>query len=175
MSPPDQTLRIDPALAELASQAPNEGAPQIPAPSFWLPGSQGDYGALGEMGGKRKKLPHERAGWKEMDEAGAKKRGGPRKTQEATSSNTQQDESGPSSGAGLNGSGAGMLERDLLEAHRQNGGGMGDDRGEMYGQMGLYAPPTGGTEFDAAEADGQDANDNSGGEESKKRKRNSDE
>jgi hypothetical protein len=34
-----------------------------------------DYGALGEMGGKRKKMPHERAGWTEMDQEGPRKRG----------------------------------------------------------------------------------------------------
>lgn len=38
-----------------------------------------EYGDRGEMGGKRRKQPHERAGWKEMDE-GSRKRGkrGPR-------------------------------------------------------------------------------------------------
>ena len=34
-----------------------------------------NYGLQGEMGGKRKKMPHERAGWVEMDMEGPRKRG----------------------------------------------------------------------------------------------------
>ncbi|ORY32562.1 hypothetical protein BCR39DRAFT_522856 [Naematelia encephala] len=71
-SPPDISVPIPPSLALLAETAAPHSIPVITPP----PGSAGDDGgiqpdlsAYGEMGGKRKKLPHERAGWAEMGEA----------------------------------------------------------------------------------------------------------
>ncbi|ORX36832.1 hypothetical protein BD324DRAFT_627336 [Kockovaella imperatae] len=166
LSPPDTSVKIDPALAEIASQAPAENLPEIPAPSFWLPDHQGDYGALGEMGGKRKKLPHERAGWKEMDEAGPRKRG-PRKKDASAPSGSAV----PATSAGTTGEmddGAGHLERDLMEAHRQNGG----EEDGMYQTMGLY-PTTGLGSYAATQPEGGQSGGEDGDldEQGKKRKR----
>ncbi|WWC89563.1 uncharacterized protein L201_004487 [Kwoniella dendrophila CBS 6074] len=64
---------IPSSLARLASQTISSLS--LPDPNI-LNGQEvieqaallADYGDRGEMGGKRRKLPHERAGWKEMDE-----------------------------------------------------------------------------------------------------------
>lgn len=66
-SPPDTSVLIPSSLAALAAPAPDAPylAPLPPMDEF--PGA-GDTVALdrGEMGGKRRKAPHERAGWKEI-------------------------------------------------------------------------------------------------------------
>jgi hypothetical protein len=49
------------------------------------------YGERGEMGGKRKKAPHERAGWREMDEFRGRKRG------RKAGNQTAQSDSAPAS------------------------------------------------------------------------------
>jgi len=79
-SPPNPAITIPASLAELAAQA---------TATFNIPNlALGDYSHIsfpkgedtGEMGGKRRKLPHERAGWKEMDQEPRtkRKRGGRR-------------------------------------------------------------------------------------------------
>lgn len=66
-SPPDSTVPIPSSLAALATPAPDAPylAPLPPMDDF--PGAA-ETVALdrGEMGGKRRKAPHERAGWKEI-------------------------------------------------------------------------------------------------------------
>jgi hypothetical protein len=113
-SPPDPRIAISPALAELATTAPALDIPPI-APvavneANLLPD---DSEMRGEMGGKRRKAPHERAGWKEMDE----QRDWKRTRKKRGSSDAIQDfvgYSGP-------GTGAGTLESDLIEAHGEMG------------------------------------------------------
>lgn len=78
-SPPNPTIAIPPSLAELAAQS---------TVTINIPNLDIDYSHInfpkgedtGEMGGKRRKLPHERAGWKEMDQEPRpkRKRGGRR-------------------------------------------------------------------------------------------------
>ncbi|RSH81595.1 hypothetical protein EHS25_006217 [Saitozyma podzolica] len=76
-SPVDTSVQIPSALAELA--ASNGPALHLDIPSadavIDATFAYNDYGERGEMGGKRKKAPHERAGWKEMDENRGRKRG----------------------------------------------------------------------------------------------------
>ena len=87
-----------------------------------------DYGELGEMGGKRRKAPHDRAGWKEMDENPGKKRRG-RKAREGSGGDPVRHFTGPGPtgrekpdlGAGDGSSSAGNLERDLAEAQSTMG------------------------------------------------------
>jgi hypothetical protein len=73
----DTSVQIPSALAELA--ASNGPALHLDIPSadavIDATFAYNDYGERGEMGGKRKKAPHERAGWKEMDENRGRKRG----------------------------------------------------------------------------------------------------
>ena len=83
-----------------------------------------------------------------MDEAGPRKRG-PRKKEQLTQDGDD---------------GATRLERDLMEAHRQNGG----EENGMYPQMGLFNPSNDVDEYQAqaGSGDGGDTDDAS-----KKRKR----
>lgn len=75
-SPPNASVPIDdPALRALAEQTSAAAPLSVPAPFTAYPPVLEDYGALGEMGGKRRKMPHERAGWNEMDQQGIRKRG----------------------------------------------------------------------------------------------------
>lgn len=71
-SPINASINIPPTLAALATQS------QYSLASFTTdPVSQyitASFDERGEMGGKRRKLPHERAGWKEMDENPAPKK-----------------------------------------------------------------------------------------------------
>lgn len=70
-SPVDPSVPIDPQLAALASAAMAHSVEiEQPVPPF---PSASDYGMLGEMGGKRKKLPHERAGWDQLGQPPAKR------------------------------------------------------------------------------------------------------
>ena len=69
-SPSDTSLTVPDYLDRVAEQQ----APLIPriASDFRRSTQELDpYGHVGEMGGKRKKQPHERAGWREMDEDGS--------------------------------------------------------------------------------------------------------
>lgn len=100
LSPPNTNINIDPALASLAHIASTSRA-EYTTPhqeNYHLPTS---YGGLGEMGGKRKKAPHERAGWNEMQgDPGPKKRG--RKKASELPLNAEASGSG---GEGLEGAG----------------------------------------------------------------------
>ncbi|WVQ82435.1 hypothetical protein IAT38_004563 [Cryptococcus sp. DSM 104549] len=85
-SPVNPQVAIPPALARLAPQALDRlELPPIPptqtASVIDQAASLVDYGERGEMGGKRRKQPHERAGWREMDggQPSAKRRRGGRK------------------------------------------------------------------------------------------------
>jgi hypothetical protein len=70
-SPADPSVPIDPQLAVIASTAITHPI-EIEPPSTSFP-TASDYGMLGEMGGKRKKLPHERAGWDQLGQPPAKR------------------------------------------------------------------------------------------------------
>jgi hypothetical protein len=155
-SPVDPSIKIDPALEVLAA-ATGVSEPSYdptPAPFTAYPPMIDDYGALGEMGGKRKKLPHERAGWKEMDDVGPRKRGrkkhvdephhGPHQStliQPQSAHNSQGHMSGQGSSSQNDGNnaegGPSHLERDLIEAHRQNGGAA--DSGETFRSIGVFS------------------------------------
>lgn len=68
-------MPISQSLLQLASATPALPLELTEAEELInIPVNTDDYGERGEMGGKRRKLPHERAGWKEMDE-GSRKRG----------------------------------------------------------------------------------------------------
>ncbi|ODN79975.1 hypothetical protein L202_03846 [Cryptococcus amylolentus CBS 6039] len=94
---PPLPLPIPPSLNRLASNAlsgfhsPN--LQPLPAPVDQAQvAAQMDYGDRGEMGGKRRKLPHQRAGWAEMEQQSGKKRRISRKSTEGSP--------GPHSGGG---------------------------------------------------------------------------
>lgn len=78
-SPVNASIPIPAALQALASSTQ-----PISVPSYDMTEFTGEQVSdRGEMGGKRKKQPHERAGWKEMDEQGLLKKrstGGRKKT-----------------------------------------------------------------------------------------------
>lgn len=80
-SPQNSSIPIPPALMDIAlTRRPIDLAPLAFSKSLVThtgsgagigssSGGENDpYGERGEMGGKRRKLPHERAGWKEMEE-----------------------------------------------------------------------------------------------------------
>ncbi|WRT66165.1 uncharacterized protein IL334_003118 [Kwoniella shivajii] len=92
-SPPNPSIPIPNSLAKLANQTISSLS--LPDPSILYGQEAVERAALlahvgdrGEMGGKRRKAPHERAGWKEMDSQpnGAKRRRG-RKSDMASSNN----------------------------------------------------------------------------------------
>lgn len=78
-SPPDPSIPIPSSLNRLANTALAHYMPPALPP---LPGAIDqaavaaaiDYGDRGEMGGKRRKLPHQRAGWADMENSQNKKR-----------------------------------------------------------------------------------------------------
>ena len=71
-SPPKSSIPIPPELHLLASTS---APPLVGVPSFDISEFASEtISDRGEMGGKRKKQPHERAGWKEMDEQGLLKK-----------------------------------------------------------------------------------------------------
>ncbi|OXH20152.1 hypothetical protein J010_00033 [Cryptococcus neoformans] len=78
-SPPDPSIPIPSSLNRLANTALAHYVPPALPP---LPGAIDqaavaaaiDYGDRGEMGGKRRKLPHQRAGWADMENSQNKKR-----------------------------------------------------------------------------------------------------
>ena len=116
-SPIDPSLAIPSALLELAASTPIH---HVPTPSVVEPHVPDEYSQRGEMGGKRRKAPHERAGWNEMDEQRFRKRG--RKKQSSLSPGPDAFtgyQSHPHGAADL--SGSGTLESDLMEAHREMG------------------------------------------------------
>ncbi|KAK8864217.1 hypothetical protein IAR55_001463 [Kwoniella newhampshirensis] len=71
-TPPNPSIPIPATLARIASKT--TASLEIPSGALTSedaleePNPYPDYGDKGEMGGKRRKQPHERAGWKEMDE-----------------------------------------------------------------------------------------------------------
>ena len=73
-SPINPHIHIDSSLANIASMTYHSHTNKLDIPGTEYPTKLGDYSALGEMGGARKKKRHERAGWAELDE-GPKKRG----------------------------------------------------------------------------------------------------
>ncbi|WVN88152.1 uncharacterized protein L203_103353 [Cryptococcus depauperatus CBS 7841] len=71
-SPPNPTVPIPASLSRLATNAlstfHSPAVPSLPAPVDHVSiATSVDYGDRGEMGGKRRKQPHERAGWADMD------------------------------------------------------------------------------------------------------------
>ncbi|KGB74661.2 hypothetical protein CNBG_0499 [Cryptococcus deuterogattii R265] len=73
-SPPNPSIPIPSSLNRLANTALAHYVPPAIPP---LPGAIDeavDYGDRGEMGGKRRKLPHQRAGWADMENSQSKKR-----------------------------------------------------------------------------------------------------
>jgi hypothetical protein len=76
-SPSDNSIPIPPSLAELAERAAQTiNIPAIPS-EYDQSQTIAQFEDRGEMGGKRRKQPHERAGWKEMEqEPRTKKRRG---------------------------------------------------------------------------------------------------
>ncbi|RXK40865.1 hypothetical protein M231_01924 [Tremella mesenterica] len=68
-SPLNPTFTIPPEIAELASRATPVINVEEPTQEISVQTQWSDVAERGEMGGKRKKQPHERAGWKEMDES----------------------------------------------------------------------------------------------------------
>ena len=99
ISPVDHSLQIDPRLTELAFSDEVRQQNQLDGnqtASVYTPVLD-EYGALGEMGGKRKKAPHERAGWKAMEEMGPRKRGRKKGVQ------NQSEENNPNTGYGQQG------------------------------------------------------------------------
>ena len=110
-SPLNPAISIPSALADLATSALSVAVslPSDNPDESAVRELLDDYEMRGEMGGKRRKPLHERAGWKEMDEQGARKRGRRRRE----SSGVLEDfggHTGPTSGAGT-------LEHDLIKAN----------------------------------------------------------
>ncbi|WVQ77229.1 hypothetical protein IAR50_006912 [Cryptococcus sp. DSM 104548] len=86
---PPLPLPIPPSLNRLASNALSSfhspALQPLPAPIDQAQvAAQMDYGDRGEMGGKRRKLPHQRAGWAEMEQQNGKKRRTSRKSTEGS-------------------------------------------------------------------------------------------
>ncbi|ODO08958.1 hypothetical protein L198_00697 [Cryptococcus wingfieldii CBS 7118] len=86
---PPLPLPIPPSLNRLASNAlsgfHSPSLQPLPAPVDQAQvAAQMDYGDRGEMGGKRRKLPHQRAGWAEMEQQSGKKRRISRKSTEGS-------------------------------------------------------------------------------------------
>lgn len=74
-SPLNPDINIDPSLANLAYVASTSRS-EYPRSVQEDYHTSSTYTSLGEMGGKRRKAPHERAGWNEMEgDAGPRKRG----------------------------------------------------------------------------------------------------
>lgn len=68
-SPRNQLVNIPPSLAEVAAQSNiTLNIPSLASDFATLHQTVPPFEERGEMGGKRRKLPHERAGWKEMDQ-----------------------------------------------------------------------------------------------------------
>ncbi|TYJ53447.1 hypothetical protein B9479_005944 [Cryptococcus floricola] len=102
---PPLPLPIPPSLNRLASNAlsgfHSPALQPLPAPVDQAQvAAQMDYGDRGEMGGKRRKLPHQRAGWAEMEQQSGKKRRVSRKSTEGEGSPVpgQGHDGSPSSG-----------------------------------------------------------------------------
>lgn len=101
-SPINPNIHVDPALAGIASATYHSHVAKLDMPGTEYPTKLGDYGALGEMGGARKKKRHERAGWAELDE-GPKKRG------------RKKGSAGISPGGSLDGGELGVTGGDTME------------------------------------------------------------
>ena len=111
-SPPNASINIPPSLAQLASQSSITISIPSFASDFNTQHVTASFDERGEMGGKRRKLPHQRAGWKEMDEEPKlKRRRGGRKA-----ANTSGDDQGQ-----------GTEGVDMM--HHQS---QGSGQGEMY-------------------------------------------
>ncbi|KAL7421571.1 hypothetical protein Q5752_003340 [Cryptotrichosporon argae] len=105
-SPLDPTVAVPPALLALAADVLGDSSylPAAAPPSLEsLQGLAWDT-ERGEMGGKRKKAPHLRAGWKEMEEADERKRRrveeGPSQPQSQTQAQAQGHGVGETRAAG---------------------------------------------------------------------------
>ncbi|OCF42811.1 hypothetical protein I317_03413 [Kwoniella heveanensis CBS 569] len=127
-SPPIPGIPLPNSLVRLASQAlSNYDLPNLAL----MTGQQAieqaslanELAERGEMGGKRRKEPHQRAGWKEMDEQpqGLKRR----RTRKADQNQTQgpgQMRASPQSAIGANGTGSGVA----AQGHSQGQGSEND-------------------------------------------------
>ena len=112
-SPMNPAISIPSALAELATSALSVAVPLTSDTPDERAAREliDDYEMRGEMGGKRRKPLHERAGWKEMDEQGVRKRGRRRRESSPEEFGVYID---PATGAGT-------LENDLIRANREMG------------------------------------------------------
>ena len=111
-SPPDPSVSIPQALVELASTAPPiTSKDRQPVDDFdAVPDELDDRG---EMGGKRRKPLHERAGWREMDQQRGQKRVRRRRGSSATPGEFVRY-AGPDRGTGA-------VERNLMDAQTEIG------------------------------------------------------
>jgi hypothetical protein len=142
-SPPNPAIIIPPSLAELAAQS----TVTLNIPNLEL----NDYSHInfpkgddtGEMGGKRRKQPHERAGWKEMDqEPRTKRKRGGRRAEDNGNGNGNGEGS-----MGEMGFLTGQVNPKGEQAHLGIGGGEGDGSfGQPAGEGDQSAIPSGGNQ-----------------------------